>query len=217
MPEYLEPYERAAREHGPTFRATLWRSPEKQRIRFEVIASMIDLGGQRICDAGSGLGDFASFLLQRRVRYGAYVGLEGVAELAARARERGLKRAEFRDVDFIADAAAFDGVFGGEPADVIVFSGSLNTLDQAAALRALERAWRATAGALVFNFLSTRRGPGGCEAARQDPTDPARRFDPIVLLDWAMSRTPSVQFRQDYFEGHDGTVCMVKQALGTGH
>jgi len=41
-----------------------------------------------------------------------------------------------------------------------------------------------------------------------DPTDPARRLDPLRLVDWALDRTPLVRFRQDHLAGHDGLIAM---------
>ena len=87
---------------------------------------------------------------------------------------------------------------GWASTDVIVFSGSLNTLPQARAEQTLESAWAATAEALVFNFLSDRTG-----RPPKPESGPARRFDSLALLRWAMDRTPLVRFRQDYLKGND--------------
>ncbi len=208
-PDYLAPYHRAAREHGPGFRATLWASREKQIRRFEILCGMEDFTAATLLDAGSGAGDMADFLVHRGVRYARYVGLEGVPELVQAGRERELPRADFVQRDFVEDGSAFsDAARATGGVDCVVFSGSLNTLELDQATAVLERAWAVTRRALLFNFLSARRGLDGQPAAPPDPDDPARRLDPLGLLDWAMDHTPSVLFRQDYFRGHDATIAM---------
>ncbi len=43
-------------------------------------------------------------------------------------------------------------------------------------------------------------------------TGPAKRFDTLAMLDWAMTRTPLVRFRQDYLGGHDAAITMLRPA-----
>ncbi len=210
-PDYLKPYADAMERHGPAFEATLWNSPEKQIARFDVIEGMVELTGRIIVDAGCGLGDFAQHLTDGGVEYGAYVGLEALPEFVEAARARKIPEAGFAVADFVADGRVFadlakHDILQGHPIDVVVFSGSLNTLGEAGTLGVLERAWAVAQEAVVFNFLSTRhhRGPQG------DKTAPAIRVDPVRVLEWAMERTPNVLFRQEYFQGHDATVAMLK-------
>ena len=198
---YLDPYREAVKKFGASFESTLWNSRQKQRGRFEVIASMADLHGRVIVDAGAGIGDLAQYLHDEGVEYGRYIGLEGVPEMVAKGNERGLPEFEMVEADFAGDPKVYEK----HRPDVIVFSGSLNTFDEEAARAVLDRAWDATSETLIFNFLSARNHV-------KNPPDPspARRFDPIAMVDWALKRTPNVRFRQDYFKGHDGTVGMVK-------
>lgn len=200
--EYLAPYEKAAAQHGASFEATLWANEDYQQRRFEVFAELFDFEGAAIVDAGAGKGDFAAFLNARGIRWKRYVGLEAVAAMAQAGRGLNLPDAQFIEADFVRDAAAFARV---EP-DVIVFSGSLNTMPQRLALRVLERAWRAAESALLFNFLSDRGPQGGAAAT------PAKRFDTLRMLDWALKRTPSVVLRHEYLAGHDATIGMWKFA-----
>ncbi|MBL0920576.1 MAG: class I SAM-dependent methyltransferase [Phycisphaerales bacterium] len=209
--EYLAPYEIAAKRHGPSFEATLWASREAQRERFRVIADMADLSGRVLLDAGSGCGDLALHLREAAVVLARYIGLEGVASVAPAACSCAVPGAEFIQADFVADHS----VFARLRPDVVVFSGSLNTLDQPDALAVLDRAWAAVRGApclaegrsaaLVFNFLSDRCS----ERLRRQDSSPARRFDTAAMLGWALDRATGVRFRQDYLpEGHDATICM---------
>ncbi|MAY74448.1 MAG: hypothetical protein CMJ31_06935, partial [Phycisphaerae bacterium] len=116
--------------------------------------------------------------------------------------------AEIIEADFASDESIGRTLISTERADVLYFSGSLNTFQHKAAAKILERAWEAVAqkpgASLVFNFLSDR-----CDAERRKlPTGPAHRFNTLKLLDWAMEQTPVVQFRQDYLAGHDATIAM---------
>lgn len=214
-PAYLRPYQDAVDAFGPRFEALLWNRPETQLVRFEALVSMLDLDGRTLADMGCGRADLAVYLRDQGVGYGAYVGVEGVNELSLaserRAKSEGLERCSFRGYDFVADEGAFDRLVSEDHAQAFVFSGSLNTLQQAEAQRVLERAWDALAstpgGSLAFNFLSDRHG----DASRADEdTGPAKRFDTLSMLEWAMERTPLVRFRQDYLGGHDAAVAMIK-------
>lgn len=209
-PDYLAPYAEAIREHGPSFQATLWNDRQKQHVRFDVIASMINLTGRVVVDAGCGLGDLAARLTELGVEYGAYVGLEGMPEFVDEAQQRGLPEAAFLHSDFVADGRAFSDLekhpaLGGHPVDVVCFSGSLNTLGTEPALLVLQRAWDVAREGIVFNFLSSEH-----HRVDEGDTAPAIRFDTLRVLKWAMERTPRVLFRQDYFDGHDGTIAMTK-------
>ena len=61
---------------------------------------------------------------------------------------------------------------------------------------------KASAEAVVFNFLSTRHHP---RFAGRDTT-PARRRDPVAWLDFALGLSSRVAFTQAYLDGHDATI-----------
>ena len=203
---YLDPYRRAVDHFGATFDATLWKSREYQRLRFEVLRQMIDLDGLTLLDAGCGLGDLCEYLHERNVRVARYIGVDGVAEIVAAARERQLPHAEFHGRDFVADPEA---LAIGRP-DLIFFSGSLNTVPEATARQVAQRAWGIASRGVVLNFLSDRAS--AASLARH--TGPARRFNTIDWLDWALRTTTQVQFRQDYLDGHDATIAMLRERPG---
>lgn len=199
---YLDPYREAVDRFGATFDATLWNSREFQRLRFEVLRGLVDLEGLTLLDAGCGLGDLCEHLHERNVQLARYVGVDGVPEIVSAAQQRGLPRAEFHCRDFVADDEALRL---GEP-DIIFFSGSLNTLPEETARRVAQRAWEAARRGIVFNFLSSRASAPW----RERDTGPARRFDTLDWLDWALGATSQVQFRQDYLAGHDATIGMFR-------
>lgn len=199
---YLHPYREAEHAHGHDFGVTLWASPKSQRIRFRVMSQMAPLAGKRILDAGCSRGDFAAWLIEHEVRYGRYIGIDGLEGVIDYARQRNLPEAEFHSGDFLAHPELLRT---GEP-EVVVISGTLNTMSNRAVRRTLDAAWAAAGEMLLFNFLSNRTGPGAPPQGK-----PARRLDTLWLLDWAMSKTWAVRFRQDYFpDGHDATILMRK-------
>ena len=199
---YLEPYRRAVDQFGDTFEVALWAHPATQRRRFEVFVQMGDLKGRRVLDAGCGRGDFAAYLVERKVEYESFVGVDGISEVVEFAQRRGLPRAEFHCGNLLDDAKL---PTIGRP-QVICLSGTLNTLTLRQAMIVLQSTWDATQERLLFNFLSDLATD---RAAPQ--TGPARRLSSVKLLQWATRRTGSVVYRQDYLHhGHDATIVMSK-------
>jgi len=147
-PVYLQPYERASREHGGGFGSLLWASPVTQRARFEAICRMVDLTGRSVLDVGCGRADFLDYLRGRNVDVGAYTGIEGVPALAEAAREKGHQNARILQADFVAEP---ERLLVG--ANVVVICGSLNTMDATEFYATIQRAFEAAGHMLVFNFL----------------------------------------------------------------
>ena len=211
-PCYLAPYAEVVDRAGACFEALLWRSRETQGARFEVIAECADLTGRVVADMGCGRADLAAWLAARGIQYGRYLGVDGVPEMVRFARDRaareGLAECGFIAADFAADLRVFDRLATDHHADCMIFSGSLNTLDPALAARVLGAAWTAVArrgGLLIFNFLSDR--DGGPPASEIDK-GPARRFDTLRMVRWALERTSNIVLRHDYLDGQDATIAM---------
>lgn len=146
----MEPYLRAARQFGAGFSALLWASPKTQRARFEAIRRAYDPQDKSMLDAGCGRADYLEFLVARNIHPADYIGLEAVETLAAAAEAKAIANSRIIRGDFVSEPAK---LFVG--ADVIVFSGSLNTVDEGMFYETLRRAYDATAEAVVFNFLSS--------------------------------------------------------------
>ena len=147
---YLQPYLEAAREHGAGFGALLWASVRSQRARFAAICRAQDLTDKSVLDAGCGRADLMAYLSERGRTPADYIGLEAVPALADAADARKLPRTRILRGDFVRDPRR---LFVG--ADVIIFSGSLNTIDDDAFYTVLRRAWDAAGETVVFNFLSS--------------------------------------------------------------
>jgi SAM-dependent methyltransferase len=199
-PKYLAPYADAQRRLGNDVGVTLWASEASQRTRFDLIRQMVDLTGRTVLDAGCSRGDFAAYLHDRGISYARYIGVDGVPELIDYARDRDLPRTRFEAGDLVRDAGLMRT---GDP-EVVVISGTLNTMPPDIAMGVIESAWSATRDTLIFNWLSDRVGP---DAPPQLP--PAVRLPTMRFLEWALRQTWKLQYRQDYFPGgHDATIVM---------
>ena len=196
---YLEPYLRAAKRHGADFPTLLWASPDTQAARFDAIRRLGGLDGKSVLDVGCGRADLLEFLLRRGVRPADYTGIEAVEELAAAAEDNCLRWAGV-------PARVVRSDFLREPlrlfvaADVVVFSGSLNTIDDGPFYTALRRAYEAAAARLVFNFLCSTYLAGADYLRWRRPED---------VMKFARSMSRDVAALSDYLPG-DCTVSVNK-------
>ncbi|MEQ9096048.1 MAG: hypothetical protein RIE32_07270 [Phycisphaerales bacterium] len=204
-PRYLEPYREAVRAHGPGFEALLWRSQEYQVTRFKVLAEVCRPKGAVLADMGAGRGDLLEFLQAANQTPRTYVGVEGISELVEPARAR-FPGSAWEIADFVRDAGLFERLVREHGVSQVVFSGSLNTLDERTALLVLDRAWdalhRREGAVLAFNFLSS------AGRKRRESTGPANRFSSFHVFKWAQRASGRMLFRQDYLGPHDATVAL---------
>jgi SAM-dependent methyltransferase len=194
-PAYLQPYLTAARRHGENFASLLWASPETQAARFDAISRLCHIDGKSILDVGCGRADLLDFLLAHNIAPDHYTGLEAVEALANAAERKKSKNCLIVRADFVAEPARLLTA-----ADVIVFSGSLNTLESHAFYSALRTAHAAAVEAVAFNFLCSPRLAGAAYLHWHRP-DAVRQF--------AEELGGEVESLDDYLEG-DCTICIRK-------
>lgn len=200
---YLDPYREAVKALGAGFEATLWGTREAQQRRFDVMVDYLDLDDLVVLDVGCGHGDFAARLIERGVRFRRFVGLDALPEVIEAAKARGFAQCDFAAVDLVQDPGA---IARAEP-DVVCLSGTLNTMDDETARALISACFEAASSAVAFNFLSDR-----CHARWGDrDLTPARRFDTVAWLDWAMTLTSRVAFTQAYLDGHDATLILWRE------
>ena len=155
-PGYLRPYLRAARRHGGEFDSLLWEDRAAQAARFDALARLCAFEGSAILDVGCGRADLLDFLVARGVRPRRYVGLEAVPALVTAARRKRRARCTIVQADFIAEP----GALFAAAAEVIVFSGTLNTLSPRGFYGALRTAYKAAGREVGLNFLASRELTG---------------------------------------------------------
>jgi SAM-dependent methyltransferase len=186
-PEYLEPYFEAARRHGAGFGALLWATPATQAARFDALCRMVDLNGRSVLDVGCGRADFLDHLVRRRVNVARYIGIEAVPALVDAARAKIRENCQIVEADFVAEPQRM--CVG---AQVIVMSGSLNTLESPAFYSTLRHAYDAADEALIFNFLCSMM-LAGASYLRWHPVDEVMRF--------AQTLGSRVRSLEDYLPG----------------
>jgi SAM-dependent methyltransferase len=198
-PDYLAPYVQATALYGAGFAALLWASPETQEARFDAAARAYDVAGKALLDVGCGLGDFHQFLISQGIRPARYIGLEAVPALADAAERRGLPNTTIMRGDFVRHPTVMS-----VGADVVFFSGSLNTLGRTEFYATLRHAFHAAGEALVFNFLNSP-----ALAGRSYLTWHTSR----QVLSFARGLTGQVRLIEDYLPG-DCTAVLEKQPPG---
>jgi hypothetical protein len=124
-----------------------------------------------------------------------YIGIEGVAQLVEIARAKLHPCAKIVCTDFVENPPA---MFVG--ADLIVMSGSLNTLRDDAFYEAIRQAFDASNLALVFNFLA---------APEIAATDYLHWRAPANVLDFVRRLSRNVRILDDYLQG-DCTIAIRK-------
>lgn len=198
IPFYLYPYHDARRQGARGFDALLWASPEAQRVRFEAIARSCPLADRRILDAGCGRADLLGYLLERGILPAHYTGLEGISASRRAARRKKYPRCEIVAADFVRKPEKLR-----RGADVVIFSGSLNTLSRPQFYRTLGAAWEAAGQWLVFNFLSSRFWAGD---------DWLSWHRPASVLAFCRSLAGEPRLDESYLEG-DCTIAVRKPGV----
>jgi SAM-dependent methyltransferase len=195
VPFYLFPYHEARQQGAKGLDALLWTSREGQRVRFDAIARLCPLAGRRIVDAGCGRADLLGRLLELGIVPAHYTGLEMIPATARAARRKKYERCKIVRADFVREPERLQ-----VGADVVVFSGSLNTLTRPQFYRTLRAAWEAAGQALVFNFLSSRHWCG------EDWLNWHRRD---TVLDFCRSLGGEPRCDESYLEG-DCTIAVAR-------
>ncbi len=125
-----------------------WRNRHSQLIRFDALASIADLNGKTILDAGCGHGDLFAFLLECYPDMAGYCGVDFIPEMITAARNRFTSPiASFWPVSFMSPDLPIH--------DYVLASGSLNyaSADPAYIYKAISRLFELSRLGLGFNLL----------------------------------------------------------------
>ena len=197
---YLKPYLRAAEQHGAAFSSLLWASPETQVARFDAIERLGKLAGKSVLDVGCGRADLVDYCAKRGIAMNDYIGIEAVPALADAAEPKllpnGLPITLVR-ADFVKEPQRMFVA-----ADVVVFSGSLNTVEDEDFYAILRRAYDAAAERVVFNYLCSPALAAASYLRWREPGD---------VLAFARKVSPLVETANDYLAG-DCTVMIAHAA-----
>lgn len=186
-PSYLTPYLNASHQHKGGFGTLLWASEHTQHLRFNAFTRLCNFAGKSILDAGCGRADLLSWLIQHQQVPHDYFGIEALDVLAQTAQSRNLPNCTIIEDDFVTNPSR---LFVG--AEIVVFCGSLNTLNQQQFEQVLMRAFDATAEMLVFNFLCSPERAASAYLLWH-------HIDDVLKLAGRM--TDSVQYIDDYLPG----------------
>jgi 2-polyprenyl-3-methyl-5-hydroxy-6-metoxy-1,4-benzoquinol methylase len=199
-PDYLKPYIQAVDEHGGTFDATLWQSKEGQLLRFKTFCDFIDFNSSSIVDVGCGIGDFAEYLIAQNIQFDSFHGIDAMEAMITTANNRSIARSSFSVADILQCTNVLTEY------DWITFSGTLNAMSEQTAMQLIDAAFSGCKKGVAFNFLSNKSG----RDPRKEDLQPASRFNTMALLEFALSKTPCVDFTQTYLNGHDATIVLKK-------
>jgi hypothetical protein len=187
----------AQRLGGATVEALLWAGEHTQHARFDAFARIHPLHGKRLLDVGCGRADLLDRLLARGIKPAEYIGVEAVDAFADAAQAKEHPNCTILRADFVREPARM--LVG---ADVILFSGSLNTLETRAFHDTLATAFRAASEAVVFNFLCSSSLAGQPWLRWHHPSD---------VTKFARTHTRDIGTLNDYLDG-DFTLVMRKVA-----
>jgi len=136
-------YKKSIRKYGATAEGVHWNSEYTQRVRFEVISSLLgDVSNLVIADAGCGFGHFYDYLEDNKKIPKRYIGLELHEKMVEYSKQKGL------------DVYKCDVLRDGIPkADYYVASGSLNLLHQFETLLFIRRMRQHARVGVIFNML----------------------------------------------------------------
>jgi|TARA_B110000196_G_scaffold314579_1_gene322942 SAM-dependent methyltransferase len=199
-PHYLQPYQDAVKTFGGTFDATLWQSKEGQLIRFEVFRAFVDFTNCSILDVGCGIGDFAQFLVDNKVAFDSFYGIDAMEEMIVTATNRSIECSNFSTVDIVTSLEEIP------KAEWITCSGTLNAMGEELAIRTIDALFEQCNVGLAFNFLSDQSG----RDPESESLEPATRFNTVGILKHVFTKTPLISFTQTYLNGHDATIVMRK-------
>lgn len=173
-------------DHGAESSFALgWRNEHDQYVRFEALATIANLNGKSVMDAGCGYADLYPFLKERYPQMAHYHGIEQITELVD---EAVLRHGNLSDTTFIAG----NFLDADLPiCDYVLASGSLNYGSSVNGFiyTAIERLYSNCAIALGFNLLRYMPVDGTLVA-----------YDPDDILDFCKTLSPNVVTKADYDE-----------------
>jgi SAM-dependent methyltransferase len=185
-------------QYGHHPRACDYGRPQSQRLKFEVLAEVMDLRGRRVLDVGCGFADFADYLAERHPGV-VYEGVDITPRMIVEARRLhpGLS---LRVLDILEDDP-------GGPYDLVTANGIFYLLadePEARMQRLIARMYALSRGAVAFNTHSGW-------APYREPHE--FYSDPLATVAFCRTLTPWVVLRHDYM-AHDFSAFLYREPGG---
>jgi ubiquinone/menaquinone biosynthesis C-methylase UbiE len=188
----------------PEYSILGWESEDAQNLRFDILASSVELDGKRILDVGCGTGNLLGYLSQKNINV-KYTGMDILSSMIEYAKGKKLN-GDFYHVDIFKN-----NIFEKESFDIIYASGifNLNLQNNAEFLsKALNVFIDLSKEAIVFNLLHIDSPSKENLYYYFSPDDVARILEPIS------KRLEKVNIIENYLQ-NDFTVICLKNNKGT--
>jgi hypothetical protein len=197
LPSYLTPYIAASQKYGAGFGSLLWASPKTQSIRFKALLQTVDINGLSMMDVGCGRADLLEYIFHTRRCPRSYIGLEAVEVLATAARKKLPPHCQILHGDFVENPTLLE-----TGADVLLYSGSLNTMDSKTFYQCLESGFAAAKRAMVFNFLCSPLLAGAGHLT----------WHPVeAVMEFSRGLSGQIKLSSNYMRG-DATIALFKDS-----
>ena len=188
----------ASHQYGAGFGTLLWASPKTQAVRFKALLSWVDVHGKAVLDVGSGRADLLEYILSRGRFPKTYYGIEAIDALATAADAKHLPNCRIIRGDFVRNPELMR-----VNADVVMFSGSLNTMDRDSFYSCLRAGFDTAGSTLVFNFLASPLLASSSHLTWHKPEE---------VLAFAQTLSRHVKISDTYLRG-DATISVWKDKL----
>jgi SAM-dependent methyltransferase len=168
-----------------------WDTKENQYTRFRVATNSISMENSQILDVGCGLADFYTYLKERKVNISTYSGIDINPEFIDACKKSHHDADNFMVRNILIDSPKRNSY------DVVSMFGVLNFKfsefdNEIFAREMIEQAFKISRKAVVVDMLSERYD------LTYQKEDFVHYYNPVKMLDFALSLTPHVQLRHDY-------------------
>ena len=192
-------YDYALMNHGFHPHSLLWSNTEIQELRFEKLLNIGIRTGDSILDVGCGFGDFAAYMLTKKIETN-YTGIDLSEKLLAEGRKH------YPNINLV-QGDLFDYSPKAKSFDYLTVSGTLNSKlddDGVYALQVIERMFESCSKGIAFNLLDAR---DEWTAGRWD----LQSFLPDDIVEFMQKFTSRIEIIDDYLK-NDFTVLAWREA-----
>ena len=139
-------YKPAIKKYGISAEGVQWNSKYTQYKRFEVLTNFIkdEIKDSNIVDAGCGFAEYYNYLYDNNFKPKTYIGIDCEEEMINLASKR------FLETEFFIKNILKDEI---PNADYYICSGAMNILDKEEVFLFIEKCFKNSNIAFIFNFL----------------------------------------------------------------